>query len=78
MIAKLRKQKALFMLPGILVLSLVTVGCDLDAENPNALVEEDLGDPAVAGAMANGALNTTSNGIGAMLSPVSVSSDEAT
>ena len=78
MIAKLIKQKALFMLPGILVLSLVTVGCDMDAENPNALVEEDLGDPAVAGAVANGALNTTSQGIGAMLSPGSVASDEAT
>ena len=78
MIAKLRKQKALFMLPGILVLSLVTVGCDLDAENPNALVEEDLGDPAVAGAMANGALNTTSNGIGAMITPGSVLTDETT
>ena len=78
MIAKLRKQKALFMLPGILVLSLVTVGCDIDAENPNALVEEDLGDPAVAGAMANGALNTTSNGIGAMITPGSVLTDETT
>ena len=78
MIAKLIKQKALFMLPGILVLSLVTVGCDMDAENPNALVEEDLGDPAVAGAMANGALNTTSNGIGAMITPGSVLTDETT
>ena len=78
MIAKLIKQKALFMLPGILVLSLVTVGCDMDAENPNALVEEDLGDPAVAGAMANGALNTTSNGIGSMITPGSVLTDETT
>ena len=66
------------MLPGILVLSLVTVGCDMDAENPNALVEEDLGDPAVAGAMANGALNTTSNGIGSMITPGSVLTDETT
>ena len=78
MIAKLIKQKALFMLPGILVLSLVTVGCDMDAENPNALVEEDLADPAVAAAMANGALNTTSNGIGAVITPGSVASDEST
>ena len=78
MLAKLRKQSAFFMIPGILVLSLVSVGCDMDSENPNALVESDLGDPAVAAAMANGALNTTSNGIGNMLAPISVSSDEAT
>lgn len=74
----MKKLQTLFMLPGLLAMSLGTVGCDMDAENPNALVEDDLGDPAVAGALANGALNTTSNGISDMLSPVSVASDEAT
>ena len=74
----MKKLQTLFILPGILALSLATVGCDMDAENPNALVESDLGDPAVAAAMANGALNTTSSGISCVLAPVSVASDEAT
>lgn len=78
MIAKIRQFSAAFTIPGILAMSLFTVGCDLDAENPNSLVEDDLGNPAVAGALANGALNTISNGISDMLSPISVASDEAT
>ncbi len=74
----MKKLQTLFILPGILALSLGTVGCEMEAENPNALVESDLGDPAVAAALANGALNTTSSGISCVLAPVSVASDEAT
>ncbi len=78
MLVKIKKLSALFIVPGALILSLGTVGCDLDAENPNSLVEDDLTNPAVAGALANGALNTLSLGTGYVLCPVSVASDEAT
>lgn len=50
MLVKIKKLSALFIVPGALILSLGTVGCDLDAENPNSLVEDDLTNPAVAGA----------------------------
>jgi hypothetical protein len=65
----------------VLVLSVVAglTGCKdiLDVENPNNLLEENLGDPAAARPMVNGASATLARGIGAMLGPYATVTDEA-
>ena len=54
-------------------------GCDaLEVDNPNSLVEEDLGNPTAAPAIANGALTTLTQGIGTVLGPYSAATDELT
>jgi hypothetical protein len=53
-------------------------GCNnlLDVNNPNNVLEENLGDPAAAAAIANGVLSTGSNGIGYCLAPYTTVTDE--
>jgi hypothetical protein len=54
-------------------------GCDaLEVDNPNSLVEEDLGNPTASPAIANGALTTLTQGIGTVLGPYSAATDELT
>jgi hypothetical protein len=64
-----------------LVLSVVAglTGCSdiLDVDNPNNLLEDNLGDPAAARPLVNGASATLARGIGAMLGPYSTATDEA-
>jgi hypothetical protein len=69
--------KVVYLLMIIALFGLVT-GCDnlLDVENPNNVLEENLGDPAAAAAIANGVLSTGSNGIGYCLAPYTVTTDE--
>ena len=40
-----------------LILTFAVVGCDLEVNNPNSLLEDDLKDPSAASAVANGAWN---------------------
>jgi hypothetical protein len=58
--------------------ALVIAGCEglLDVKNPNNVLEDDLRNPAVAGGIVNGALATVSQGIGYILSPYTVATDE--
>ncbi|MBO6577152.1 MAG: hypothetical protein JJ896_14705 [Rhodothermales bacterium] len=54
-------------------------GCGvLDVENPNNLIEEDLGNPAAAEPMANGAEAAVTRALGFVLAPYSVATDECT
>ncbi len=54
-------------------------GCELlDVENPNNLVEDDLGDPIVAGPMANGVEAAVTRALGFITAPYSVGTDECT
>ncbi len=58
--------------------ALVLFGCEglLDVQNPNNVLEEDLSKPAAAPGIVNGALATVSQGIGYILSPYTVATDE--
>ena len=42
-----------------LLLGFTLIGCDLDVDNPNSLLEGDLQDPSAAAALANGAWNAS-------------------
>lgn len=46
-----------------LLISFALIGCALEVDNPNSLLEDDLGDPSAAVGVANGAWNTSLNGI---------------
>lgn len=59
-----------------LLTSFALIGCSLDVDNPNSLLEKDLGDPSAAGALANGGWNTTLNGIGYIMIANAVATDE--
>ncbi|MCW9705581.1 hypothetical protein [Fodinibius salsisoli] len=64
---------------GALSLLFITAGCDvLKVNNPNSLVEEDLGNPAAAPAIANGAEATLTEALGNLLAPYSTATDELT
>ncbi|MFQ5639117.1 MAG: RagB/SusD family nutrient uptake outer membrane protein [bacterium] len=54
------------------------LGCSdpLEVENPNSLVEDDLGNPIGANGVANGALATVATGIGYVLAPFNTATDE--
>ena len=39
-----------------LLISFALIGCALEVDNPNSLLEDDLGDPSAAVGVANGAL----------------------
>lgn len=68
-----------FVFALLLLAGALTAGCDvLEVDNPNNLVEEDLGNPAAAPAIANGALSTVTEGIGTVLGPYSAATDELT
>jgi len=59
-----------------LLISFALIGCALEVDNPNSLLEDDLGDPSAAVGVANGAWNTTLNGIGYIMIANAVATDE--
>ena len=59
-----------------LLTSFALIGCALDVDNPNSLLEADLGDPSAAGAVANGGWNATLNGVGYIMIANAVAGDE--
>ena len=59
-----------------LLTSFTLIGCALDVDNPNSLLEKDLGDPSAASAVANGGWNATLNGIGYIMIANAVAGDE--
>ena len=60
-----------------LLLGFTLIGCDLDVDNPNSLLEGDLQDPSAAAALANGAWNASLRGVTYMLMPHAVATDES-
>ena len=60
-----------------LLLGFSLIGCDLDVDNPNSLLEADLQDPSAAAALANGAWNATLRGVTYMMMPHAVATDES-
>jgi hypothetical protein len=60
-----------------LLLGFSLIGCDLDVDNPNSLLEGDLADPSAAAALANGAWNASLRGITYMMMPHAVATDES-
>ena len=60
-----------------LLLGFTLIGCDLDVDNPNSLLEGDLQDPSAAAAIANGAWNASLRGITYMMMPHAVATDES-
>jgi len=61
-------------------LVVLSTGCSslLDVKNPNNVNEGDLNNPAVAAALANGALSATARAWGNVLTPYSEATDELT
>ena len=59
-----------------LLTSFALIGCALEVDNPNSLLEKDLGDPSAASAVANGGWNATLNGIGYIMIANAVAGDE--
>ena len=59
-----------------LLVTFSMIGCSLEVDNPNSLLEGDLADPSAAAAVANGAWNTVLNGIGNIMIANSVATDE--
>jgi hypothetical protein len=59
-----------------LLISFSMIGCSLEVDNPNSLLESDLSDPSAAAAVANGAWNTVLNGIGNIMIANAVATDE--
>ncbi|SVA83449.1 uncharacterized protein METZ01_LOCUS136303 [marine metagenome] len=59
-----------------LLVTFSMIGCSLEVDNPNSLLEGDLGDPSAAAAVANGAWNTVLNGIGNIMIANAVATDE--
>ena len=55
-----------------LLISFSMIGCSLEVDNPNSLLEGDLSDPSAASAVANGAWNTVLNGVGNILSLIHI------
>ena len=62
----------------VAIFSMAGMGCDdpLNVANPNSLVEQDLGNPTAANAVANGALATVARGWGEVIAPYSTATDE--
>ena len=60
-----------------LLLGFTLIGCDLDVDNPNSLLEGDLQDPSAAAALANGAWNASLRGVTYMMMPHAVATDES-
>ncbi len=52
------------------------IGCSLEVDNPNSLLEADLADPSAASALANGAWNAVLNGVGNIMIANAVITDE--
>jgi len=59
-----------------LLISFAVIGCDLEVDNPNSLLEDDLGDPSAAVGVANGGWNASLRGIGYIMIANAVATDE--
>lgn len=61
-----------------ILLTLLVPGCEgvLDVKNPNNVLEDDLNNPASAIGLVAGSLATVSNGIGYIMTPNAIASDE--
>ena len=59
-----------------LLVTFSMIGCSLEVDNPNSLLEADLADPSAASALANGAWNAVLNGIGNIMIANAVITDE--
>lgn len=71
-------SKSPFLIAAV-VTTLMVASCDvLEVNNPNSLIEEDLGNPASASALANGAEATVTEALGIALGPYSAATDELT
>ena len=63
----------------VLLAGLVLGGCDLfDVENPNSLVEDDLGNPASSTAMTNGLEFSVTRAVSTLLATYGTTTDEVT
>ncbi|MDP6339164.1 MAG: hypothetical protein QF842_02415 [Candidatus Marinimicrobia bacterium] len=59
-----------------LLISFAVIGCELEVDNPNSLLEDDLADPSAAVGVANGAWNASLQGIGYIMIANAVATDE--
>lgn len=65
------------MLPLAVAAAMAGCGDILDVENPNNLIEEELSNPTAARSIVNGASAVVARGIGAVMGPYAVATDEA-
>ena len=77
---KLKKVNINLIVNQILALSVsfLLIGCDLEVNNPNSINYENLNNPVTANALANGSLVEVASGMGYLIAPYSVASDEVT
>ena len=77
---KLKKVNINLIVNRILALSVsfLLIGCDLEVNNPNSINYENLNNPVTANALANGSLVEVASGMGYLIAPYSVASDEVT
>ena len=59
-----------------LLISFAVIGCELEVDNPNSLLEDDLADPSAAVGVANGGWNASLRGIGYIMIANAVATDE--
>ena len=62
----------------IVSLFLFFIGCELEVNNPNSINYENLDNPVTANALANGSLVNIAAGMGFLIAPYSVATDEVT
>ena len=77
---KLKKVNMNLIVNRILALSVsfLLIGCDLEVNNPNSINYENLNNPVTANALANGSLVEVASGMGYLIAPYSIASDEVT
>lgn len=61
-----------------LSISILFLGCELEVNNPNSINYDNLNNPVTANALANGTLVEIAQGMGYMIAPYSVATDEVT
>lgn len=62
----------------IVSIFLFFIGCELEVNNPNSINYENLDNPVTANALANGSLVNIAAGMGFLIAPYSVATDEVT
>lgn len=60
----------------VVCISLLFIGCELEVNNPNSINYENLDNPVTANALANGSLVQIASGMGFLIAPYSVATDE--
>ena len=77
---KINKFRCWLIVSVVFLVTVGMIGCSnpLEVENPNSVLEEDLGNPKSATAIANGALALVSYSASEMLALYSCASDEGT